>query len=89
MKTRFDGATPGPWFARDLTVNDDSFEEDNAELAAAAPDLLRVACELAEALEQCRGCAVGDGPCCDNCESEHAVAAFHALVDPAPGKDGG
>jgi hypothetical protein len=67
-------------FSRSVSTQD-------RELLRSAPDLLRVACELAEALEATQrhnGC-VGGNPKCHDCQRFNAaLAAFHNLVDPDP-----
>jgi len=59
------------------------------DVLAAAPDLLRAACELAELtladIGSCQDCAGYASPNCPRCgPRDKALAAFRAIVDPKP-----
>lgn len=75
MKTRFDDTPFAGYEAK---------ARSQALLRAAAPDLLRAGCELAEALshEQCCAACAEDGcSTCGDCNALVSLAAFRKLVE--------
>ena len=87
MRTRFDSSTPGPWKISICMAHEGStggeglIDRANADLIAAAPDLLSVAVQLATLLEQANAFIRLTSPGPGNDKMDAALAAFHDLVD--------